>query len=340
MIPILLTRDVFRNSVFERDKWKCVICGKKGIDAHHIIERRLFPDGGYYVDNGATLCSEHHIQAEQTVLSCDSLREAAGITSVILPPHLYPDEKWDKWGNLILNNSQRVRGELFEDESVQKILQSAGVLSLFTPWVKYPRTYHLPNSPGVTKDDRVLTDLSFFRNKRVVVTEKRDGENTTIYPNYVHPRSLTMSSHPSRSWIMNFASKVGCNIPNDWRVCGENLFAKHSIFYENLSCYFEAFSIWNSSNICLDWDTTIEWFNLLGLFHVPVLYDGPWKENLIEQFIPNDTTKQEGFVIRVSNEFPFSQFRNCVAKWVRPGHVETSHHWRFQPVIKNQLKQK
>lgn len=47
-----LTRDEFRKSVFERDKYKCIICGEKAIfndknevvnlDAHHIIERRLF----------------------------------------------------------------------------------------------------------------------------------------------------------------------------------------------------------------------------------------------------------------------------------------------------------
>jgi 5-methylcytosine-specific restriction endonuclease McrA len=43
----LLTRDEFRNSVFERDRHRCVICGSEGkLDAHHIIERRLWTDGG------------------------------------------------------------------------------------------------------------------------------------------------------------------------------------------------------------------------------------------------------------------------------------------------------
>jgi 5-methylcytosine-specific restriction endonuclease McrA len=46
----LLTRDRFRESVLARDNHACVVCKRKGIplDAHHIIERRLFPDGGYY----------------------------------------------------------------------------------------------------------------------------------------------------------------------------------------------------------------------------------------------------------------------------------------------------
>lgn len=43
---MLLSRDKFRQSVFDRDSHKCVICGDGPevgvfIDAHHILERRL-----------------------------------------------------------------------------------------------------------------------------------------------------------------------------------------------------------------------------------------------------------------------------------------------------------
>lgn len=51
----LLSRDEFRESVFARDRYKCIFCGKQAeetpegkLDAHHIIERRLWSDGGYY----------------------------------------------------------------------------------------------------------------------------------------------------------------------------------------------------------------------------------------------------------------------------------------------------
>ena len=118
----LRTRDEFREGVFARDKYRCVICGAEGKDAHHIMERRLFDDGGYYLDNGATLCEKHHLEAEQTAVSCEEIRAAAGIATVVLPDHLYPDERWDKWGNMILKDGRRIRGELFNDESVQKIL--------------------------------------------------------------------------------------------------------------------------------------------------------------------------------------------------------------------------
>ena len=45
---------------------------------------------------------------------------------------------------------------------------------------KYPRTYHVPWSPGTTSDDRLLKSVDQFVGKRVVVTEKMDGENTTM----------------------------------------------------------------------------------------------------------------------------------------------------------------
>jgi len=88
---ILLSRDDFRAQVFARDRNRCVCCGRPAQDAHHILERRLFPDGGYYLANGATLCGPCHLKAESTELSCDEIRVAAGICEAVLPPHLYHD---------------------------------------------------------------------------------------------------------------------------------------------------------------------------------------------------------------------------------------------------------
>ena len=66
MTQIVLDRDTFRESVFERDGHLCVICGEPAKDAHHIIERRLFSNGGYFIDNGASLCEKHQLEAELT----------------------------------------------------------------------------------------------------------------------------------------------------------------------------------------------------------------------------------------------------------------------------------
>lgn len=177
----LLTRDAFRQAVFERDGGECIVCHEPAANAHHIVERRLFPNGGYYLDNGASLCKKHHIEAEQTTLSCEFIRRLCGIKKIILPPHLYTDEIYDKWGNNILPNGQRLRGKLFQNESVQKILENGDALRLFTKYVKYPRTHHLPWSECIADDDRIIDSLNAFEGQQVVVHAKFDGENTTMY---------------------------------------------------------------------------------------------------------------------------------------------------------------
>lgn len=323
----LLTRDQFREGVFERDEHKCVICGAPAVDAHHILERRLWPDGGYYYANGASVCEEHHLQAERTTLSCDALREAAGIEHVVLPPHLYRDQPYDKWGNPILPNGQRLRGELFLDESVQKILGEGNVLGLFSKYVKYPRTYHLPWSPGQTKDDRAHADDSAFVGKDVVVTLKMDGENTTMYNDYVHARSLTMEPHPSRNRVKAIHAALAADIPDEWRICGENLTAVHSIKYEDLKGYFLLFSVWNEKNVCLNWEETLEWAALLNVPVVPELYKGPYERKRVEEVFAPFAAEHEGYVIRLAGEFPYSAFRTSVGKYVRKDHVQTHGHW-------------
>jgi hypothetical protein len=339
-LPFLLTRDEFREAVFARDGRRCVICAAPGVDAHHIVERRLFDDGGYYLDNGATLCEACHMRAEMTVLSCDEIREAAGVTQVVLPPHLYRDERYDKWGNILLPNGSRLRGELFYDGSVQKILAAGGVLGLFTDRVRYPRTCHLPWSPGVTDDDRVLTDLSAFEEREVVVTVKMDGEQTTMYRDYLHSRSLEWRGHPSRSWVANLHGQIGWKIPDGWRICGENLYAKHSIEYHHLPSYFLLFSVWNEQNVCLPWAETAEWAALLDLQTVPALYQGVWDEALIRNLYTStfQGDEMEGYVVRLADAFPYGSFRRSMAKYVRAGHDHTRPHWfHGQQMVVNSL---
>lgn len=336
----LLTRDEFRSAVFERDEYKCVVCKDPAKDAHHLIERRLFGDSqGYYIENGVSLCETHHIEAEQTTLSCSTLREFAGITKFPIPEHLYSDQSYDKWGNPILPNGMRLRGELFDDASVQKILSP--VLSLFTDRVKYPRTYHLPWSEGVTKDDRIM-DALHFDGEEVIVTAKMDGENTTLYCDYMHARSVDYSPHESRSMVKALHGRIAHDIPKGWRVCGENLYAKHSIKYENIDDYFLVFSVWDDKNTCLSWDETLVWAELLGLKTVPLLFEGLWNEKLIRCLYKPELNgdPMEGYVVRLRDAFSYREFRRCVGKMVRAGHVQTHGHWMRNAVEPNKLRVK
>jgi 5-methylcytosine-specific restriction endonuclease McrA len=58
-------RKSFNEKVFKRDNNKCRVCGKAGVDAHHIIDRHEMPNGGYVPTNGICLCAGCHIDAEQ-----------------------------------------------------------------------------------------------------------------------------------------------------------------------------------------------------------------------------------------------------------------------------------
>ena len=204
---------------------------------------------------------------------------------------------------------------------------------------KYPRTPHLSFSPGVSQDDLKLDRHSIFDNCQVVVTEKLDGENTTLYGDYIHARSLDSRHHPSRAWVKALQASIGHNIPEGWRICGENLYARHAIAYQNLSSYFYLFSVWNQDNYCLNWSATEEWAAMLGLELPAVLYRGIWSEKEIREIGANlDLEKCEGFVVRNVEQFHYQDFSQNIAKWVRSNHVQTDGHWMHQEVVPNLLK--
>ena len=53
----------WRKKIYARDKWMCKWPGcsnKKQLQAHHIFKWSDFPGLRYHIDNGITLCKEHH----------------------------------------------------------------------------------------------------------------------------------------------------------------------------------------------------------------------------------------------------------------------------------------
>ncbi len=217
---------------------------------------------------------------------------------------------------------------------------------------KYPRTLHFPWSPGATADDRVHAPANIpriFGGRRVVKTEKMDGENTTIYHDgYCHARSLDSAHHPSRTWVKAEAARIRRDLPDGWRVFVENVYAQHSIRYDRLPAYCLVFGIANERNEALAWDQVEEWCGLLDLHTVPVLYRGLWDEAAIRNRAPGHEgpdilppsafgNRSEGYVVRTEDGFPLDQFSERVAKYVRPNHVTTDDHWMHQAISANGL---
>jgi len=206
--------------------------------------------------------------------------------------------------------------------------------------VKFPKINHLPWSEGLTDGDEVCSSVS-LGGEVVVVTEKLDGENSNLYRDYIHARSVNSGPHPSRSWLKSLHASIANDIPDGWRICGENLYARHSILYNGLPTYFFVFAVFDDKNVCLSWDATKDLAELLGLTCVPVLYEDVWDETAVRACYTGRSvfgdSEQEGYVVRTRDSiYPFD-WSGRIAKYVRPDHVQTPHNWLRQPVVPNKL---
>lgn len=202
---------------------------------------------------------------------------------------------------------------------------------------KYPRTYHLPYSEGVSSDDKVLKDDSLFHNKSIVITEKMDGENTTIYPNGFHARSIDSRTSRYQSWLAAWIPQFQYLMNENEHICGEYLFAKHSIEYNNLQSFFYGFSVWNK-DLCLSWDATKHRFNELGIVLVPELYIGKYDAEIVKTIAKKVINNGgEGVVVRNIDEFLYQDFSQNIAKFVRANHVQTDTHWKNSEIKQNHL---
>jgi len=205
----------------------------------------------------------------------------------------------------------------------------------------------MPGSkPDPHGNDLIHDNLDYFISKEVVVSCKIDGESTSAYRDKLHARSIDSGYHPSRTWIKGFHATFKHLIPENWRVVGENLQAKHAILYHDLPSYFFVFGIYNQDNMCLSWDDIEQWCRKSGLLTVPVLYRGIWDEEKVKACFTGrtvidgvDVGEQEGFVCRVTNSFHYDDFAQNSYKMVRPGHVAgDTEHWSKTGYMPNGLK--
>lgn len=210
---------------------------------------------------------------------------------------------------------------------------------------KYGRTFHYPFSPGTTSDDRInhhyWADMNAI--KRVIHTEKLDGENTCLNQYGVFARS---HAAPTRHPWANYLKEKWQLIKNDLgdlEIFGENIYAIHSIKYLEIEHHFYVFAV-----RCLDqwlsWEEVKFYAALLDFPTVPELgIQKPSDQEKVEKSVlafvnqasifksfdvhTNEKCTMEGIVSRNLEEFPVKDFKNNVFKYVRKNHVKTDAHW-------------
>lgn len=209
---------------------------------------------------------------------------------------------------------------------------------------KYPRTPHLPWSPGGTRDDRRCADVGSLVGVELVVTEKLDGSNVCLTSSAVYARSHGGApSHPSFDALKALHAALRWSIPEGCSVFAEWCYAVHSIVYPDLPSGAElaVFGVRDDqSGHWLPWDDVERMAQTLGVRTAPVLWEGSVStpkelEELVDRLAAGESRygpEIEGVVVRSAAGFGSDEFTARVAKWVRADHVQTDEHWSQQEI--------
>ena len=339
-----MKRSKFREQVFQREDHKCIVptCTKRAVDAHHLLERNLWEDGGYIPDNGASVCEEHHRLAEDDIIPPQSFWRWAGVAKPPLPEGV-DSMHVDKWGEPLEQPPWKEHRER----------------------IKYPSTRHLPWSRERDDDDTAHDQVDNFIGYPLITTVKMDGGNAMLVKDSENPVRARNGSHADREHFdmckqMYWENNLYEQIPEHLQIFGEWLYAKHSIHYgcgcskacndvgPALQDYFQVFGVYDTRyDLFLGWNETTEWADNLGLTMVPQIgYLDTKTFERPDQFweyyydLSQEVVKQghEGIVVRSALPYHYGQVEQRLGKYVRPNHVkEDEEHWSQRPLIQNEL---
>lgn len=211
---------------------------------------------------------------------------------------------------------------------------------------KYPRSLHLPFSPGASSDDKMMTndDVEKLMNVEVIVTEKLDGSNVCLTKDFVFSRSHGGEpAHKSFAPLKQIHKYLKESIPENYSIFGEWCYAVHSIEYTMLQDHLNIFGVRDdNTGEWAKWSDVVFWAEILGASTVPLILRGVFsdKENFrkviteLSQLSSVYGKTREGLVVRVNEGLYVNELNQMVGlgKWVRKGHVQTDEHWQNKPV--------
>jgi len=349
-----MTREEFREECVYRDYGECIVPGCDAEvtadpdgpgEVHHIIERKLWEDGGYFPANGASVCNPHHRLAEENIIPPQAFWRWVGTNAPTIPEQCDSIDI-DKWG------------ESLESPAWQEHRE----------YIKYPSTRHLPFSHERDADDTAHDEVTQFVDIPLVMTMKMDGGNAMLVKDHDTPIRARNGRHADKDhfdmakqwyWDNDLYSKI----PEHLQVFGEWLYAKHSIHYgcdcdeecedvgPALRDYFQVFGMYDTRyNVWLGWTETQRLAREMDLTMVPPSPIGyePSKEfdnrgeayNMLYEVSRNAVEDgHEGIVVRSAHPFHYGQIDQRLGKYVRPGHVkEGEKHWSKRPTVQNKLQ--
>jgi hypothetical protein len=122
---------------------------------------------------------------------------------------------------------------------------------------KYPRTQHLEGSGLQANDDPVTLPFRMLAGQTLTVEEKVDGANCGI--SFEAPGQLRLQSRGHylnggprerqfellKSWAARYSAELWELLGTRYRMFGEWLYAKHTVFYTDLPHYFLEYDIYD-----------------------------------------------------------------------------------------------
>jgi RNA ligase/Putative transposase len=173
---------------------------------------------------------------------------------------------------------------------------------------------------------------------------KLDGENNCLNRHGVFARShATPTESPWTSQIRQQWQLIKNDL-GDLEIFGENLYAIHSIEYQDINAHYYVFGI-RENERWLPWEETKFYTKLLDLQTVPEIKSvknlGSQSDfekeimGIVSQssafgsidILTQKPCTMEGIVSRNSEEYLVEDFAKNVFKYVRKGHVKTDEHW-------------
>jgi hypothetical protein len=221
-------------------------------------------------------------------------------------------------------------------------------------------------------------------NRPMVVEEKVDGANAGI--SFDGQGALHLQSrghflrggpretqfHLFHAWAQTHQARLWSAIGARYVIFGEWLYAKHTIFYDNLPHYFLEFDVFDKEENCfLSTPRRLALLAETPLVSVPPLYQGiidapdalrsligpsrlktvAWEQHLVETCLlrhtdvnralreTDPTDLMEGIYIKVEDDGQVKDRYKMIRSSFRTAVVNSEGHWLDRPIIPNRLRE-